>query len=172
MEKSSSTNSFIINFLSENIKKYQLETSTIFFCRYDGVPIFFHNNIGLSEDEATIGALLGGAWQAAESLSRFIPNSDESKEFRFSFDTASQGVYAIPININKCDYFLGMIYKNNISPGKIKSKLRLLLNKLNKEFPTSCRDAFNTERSDKKGEYLFKDISDLEMDKLFSFTGN
>lgn len=165
-------NGFFIHFLSENISKFDLDKYTIFMCRADGVPLFFHNTEVNKQNEATIGALLGGAWQAANALSSFIKNANQSKEFRLSFDTSESGIYALPIYVNSSEYYLGIIYSNENSPGKIKSKMRLIADKMEGQAKCVTCNTSNTQHSDNKGEYLFKDISDNEIDKIFSFVRN
>ena len=76
-----------------------------------------------SLSQASVGALLGGVWQAARALASFIPNNS-AEAYRLSFDTASQGVYVIPIKVFNEELYLGLIYYDEMNPGLIKNKIR------------------------------------------------
>jgi len=123
--------------------------------------------------------LLGGVWQASKALSDFIPQTQESKqaehsfgeEFRLSFDTSSKGVYIVPLKILDEELFLGLIYFDEVNPGSIKSKTRELALKLSESLETQIKSQ-NTHKSvegKKINDFLFDDITDAEMDHLFSF---
>ncbi|MCY4524037.1 MAG: hypothetical protein OXB84_04790, partial [Halobacteriovoraceae bacterium] len=120
----------ITNFFKENVKSSIFEKYPIFLCRNDGVFIFFKGD-GISEnDRSSIGALMGGAWQAAEAMADFIPGK-ASGTFSFSFGTSIKGLHVLPVFINKQVYYLGSIFYDEINPGVVKSKLRILHLKLN-----------------------------------------
>ena len=165
-------NSSVINFFTKNIRKVELESSIIFFCRGDGVPIYFHSGEGAQIDKPTVGALLVGAWQASKALSSFIPNGSKDSVFRLNFDTSSSGLYALPVDLYGQEYYIGIIYHGQLAPGKIKATMRNLSTKLKFSLDKQNNVISNTRHSDNEEEYLFKDISDNEMDNLFAFAGN
>lgn len=137
----------------------------IFLCRNDGVLVY--NTSKLTDSVESVGVLLCGMWQAADALSSFLPTRDADECFRLCFDTSSNGIYVLPVNVDSMEYYLGAIFYDELNPGMIKLKLRELKDRLRKFIK---KELFNTKHSDKGGQYLFKNISDEEMDKLFSFS--
>ena len=151
-------NQFKIFFEQEHL---ELSGCNIFIFREDGIPMYgVHKNL----DRNTVGALMAGSWQAANALSGFIQGSRE-EIFRFSFDTSERGIYILPFSIKKTAFLLGVIFQGQVNPGLIKSKMRQMLErllqhveKIKEENPMPQREKF-----------LFNEISDREIDRLFSF---
>ena len=134
----------------------------LFVCRADGVLIYFEkgrNKKALEQD--SIGALVGGVWQAARELSRFIPNSGKECDYRLSFDTSSEGLSIHPVTIVGEDYYLGCIFDNELSPGLIKNKLKRMARNLEE----TLEDVKIIEEPQNQ---LFENITDDEMDDIFS----
>ena len=151
-----------------NTTKFDLDYSriSIFILRKDGVIV--HSISDKAQGEiSSIGALLGGVWQAAEALSDFIPNKSEGVEFRLGFDSTRDGVYLLPINVFDTVYYLGVIYHGAVNPGQLKSRVRSIAFKL-EPFLEANADIKNKI----KNQFLFDDISNDEMDQLFAFAEN
>ncbi|MEI8345930.1 MAG: hypothetical protein WCG27_00575 [Pseudomonadota bacterium] len=155
-------------FFDENFTRFDLENVNIFFCRPDGVLLYRKQTLTDSLSENSIGALLGGVWQAAQALASFLPQSSLPEIFRLSFDTSSQGIYILPVRWKKKDYYLAIIFHNEDNPGAIKLRLREFSNKLTEYLEKEAVDSSRT-----KGEdgFLFRNITDEEMNKLFAFAG-
>lgn len=147
-----------------------LSRYSFFLVRADGVVLYHNENLVKGINKASIGALLGGVWQASKALSDFIPQKNESDVFRLSFDTSSQGVYIIPISVFQEEFYLGLIYHGEVNPGFLKNKIRELAyafsEYMHRELKQSVKNS-SIERS--KSEFLFNDISDAEMDRIFHF---
>lgn len=150
---------------------------SLFLCRNDGVLLYSRTDIDSPDSEMSIGALLGGLWQAAEALSLFIPGKHSCHDFRLSFDTSNKGIYVVPLEYMGKSYYLGIIYLNEVNPGLLKSKVRALAKKLEINLVNNAKKS-EKELSDgatdctSKNDFLFEDISDDEVDELFSFAGN
>lgn len=150
----------------------KLNRFSFFMIRYDGVVLYHNNTLAQASSKSSIGALLGGVWQAAKALADFIPQEKKADGYRLSFDTSSQGIYIVPIPSQYEELYLGLIYHEEVNPGLIKNKMR--------EMALSFSNYLNqaiAEKSEESGviepaNFLFKDISDAEMDKLFSFVKN
>jgi hypothetical protein len=144
---------------------------SFFLIRQDGVVLYHNNDLGNSLSKSSIGALLGGVWQASKALSEFIPKNENDEIFRLSFDTSSQGIYIIPIKVYDEELFLGLIYFDEVNPGLVKNKIRDMANSLSEYLHFELKSQLNKKSSSKKPEsdFLFQDITDAEMDKLFSF---
>lgn len=145
-----------------------LKNSSLFLVRQDGVMVYHLNGLGDKIDQRSIGALLGGVWQAAEALSKFIPTRSNVEGYKLSFDTSSQGLYVQPISVLGEPYYLGLLYADEINPAMIKSKLRLLAMNYMKAIEQEL-DVFSSEEVLDETGYLFKNITDEEMDRLFRF---
>lgn len=148
---------------------------SFFMIRYDGVILYHNNTIENAHSKSSIGALLSGVWQASKALADFIPAQKSDEGFRLSFDTSDQGVYIVPINNDFEELYLGLIYHDEVNPGLIKNKMRemaasfseFLGQELNKK-----ETNLNRTKSNDQSEFLFGEISDAEMDRLFAFVSN
>ena len=146
-------------------KDFNLQGCSLFIFRDDGIPMY---GVTSNLDRNTVGALMAGSWQAAKALSSFIPVKEKSKEeiFRFSFDTSERGVYILPFSIDKNSFLLGIIFQEQDNPGLVKSRMRQILEKL-------LHHVENIKESmSQKEKFLFNEISDKEIDRLFSFERN
>jgi hypothetical protein len=150
-------------FVSENLKKFN--NACFFLCRTDGILIYKYIPSGFSGDPNSFGALIGGVWQASKALSSYIPEEKGPEIFRLSFDTISRGVYILPINCDGNEYYFASIYNDEINPGQLKNKIRKIL--LNLESYLDDNSVKNELLTD--SNYLFRDITDEEMDQLFNF---
>ncbi|HLE09710.1 MAG: hypothetical protein A2504_02120 [Bdellovibrionales bacterium RIFOXYD12_FULL_39_22] len=152
-----------------------LKQNSIYLCRNDGILLYTctGKKMAPSLDDVSIGALLGGVWQAAEALASFIPTKAMSDRnppvYRLSFDDSSQGVYILPITHQAQKYYLSLSYAQEINPGQLKANFRKLGEDLNKFLDKKKMANIVT---DKKDNLLFNNITDEEMDSLFNFAGN
>ncbi len=159
--------------IDEKLNRY-----SFFLIRYDGVVLYHNNNLANSISKSSIGALLGGVWQAAKALSDFIPkdkkSEDQNEGFRLSFDTSSQGVYVLPISVGSEELYLGLIYHNEINPGFVKNKIREMAAGFSEYLEQELKENFNHNqtRITENNNFLFGDITDSEMDRLFAFAKN
>jgi hypothetical protein len=137
----------------------------LFVTRDDGITIYdsVQNNTTTS-----VSALVSGVWQASEALMGLANPNHEIMEFRLGFDTSSQGIYLFPLNVAGKRYFLGAIYQDCLNPGQLKRQVALIKDEMDKIFSTeSAPSAKKTITTNREG-FLFKDISDEEIDRLFS----
>ena len=155
--------------IDEKLKRY-----SFFLIRYDGVVLYHNNNLANSISKSSIGALLGGVWQAARALADFIPKEESKEGYRLSFDTSSQGVYIVPITVGSEELYLGLIYHDEVNPGFIKNKIREMASSFGEFLEQELKESFgkNPNRSTENNNFLFGDITDSEMDRLFAFAKN
>ena len=148
--------------IDEKLNRY-----SFFLIRHDGVVLYHNDNVETSLSKSSIGALLGGVWQAANALASFIPKGSQNEEvYRFSFDTASQGIYVVPAKVYNEEFYLGLIYYGELNPGMIKNKIRDLALSFSEFMEGELKNHPVQDR--KNNEYLFNDISDVEMDRVFA----
>ena len=101
----------------------------IFILKNDGQIIHRYPDF---KDDSSVGALMGGVWQAAMTLTQFMDKDIEKHDFRLGFDTASTGVYILPFTGNKYDFYIGLLYKDKVNPAQLKNNLRGLRDDLEK----------------------------------------
>ncbi|MBY0413046.1 MAG: hypothetical protein K2Q18_02720 [Bdellovibrionales bacterium] len=149
---------------------------SFFMIRSDGVVLYHNDNLKNSMSKSSIGALLSGVWQASKALSEFIPKEEAKEGYRLSFDTSSQGIYIVPISTDVDELYLGLIYHDEVNPGFIKNKMREMAASFGEFLNQELKDHKATQELKNnvfdKNDYLFADISDAEMDRLFAFIKN
>lgn len=128
--------------------------------RQDGIQLYSSHKDKL--DATSIGALAGGVWQAAESLMA-LSGGSKLDEHRLSFDTSSSGVYILTLKAQREKLYLVGIYKDSLNPAILKQKLRVLHFRLEEYLNADIEEINN------RNGFLFENITDEEMDNLFSF---
>lgn len=154
--------------LNEKISNFfdqddSLKNFDFFIFRNDGISIFHHSSV---YDKNSAGALISSVWHASSTLMNFMPQKNQD-EFRFSFDTSNGGIYILPIKFEFTEYLFALIFKNEMNPALVKNKMRDLKYKLEQFINKSKKS--NAVKNVRKS-YLFNEISEEEMDKLFSIT--
>lgn len=138
----------------------------LFVTREDGITIYdsVQNNTTTS-----VAALVSGVWQASEALMNLVYKQNEVMDFRLGFDTSSQGIYLFPFSLSGKRYFLGAIYSDCLNPGQLKRQIAMIKEEMERIFeaePLPQKTIMST-----RSGYLFQDISDAEIDRLFSLGG-
>lgn len=157
--------------ISEKIKlilapKTKGVKARLFVTREDGIAIY---DSVQDHTSTSVSALVSGVWQASEALIGIAQPKHDMMEFRLGFDTSSQGIYLFPLNLSGKKYFLGAIYQDCVNPGFLKRQIALIKEEVDKHFQlnTSTEIKKTTSVQNREG-FLFKDISDEEIDRLFS----
>ncbi|AYF43105.1 MULTISPECIES: hypothetical protein [Halobacteriovorax] len=152
--------------IQEFFKEYSgldsLVNSGLVVCRQDGIPLYSFKSTQTEFDSDTAGALIAGVWQASSVLSQFIPDETED-DFRFNYATSSKGIYITKLSGPFEDIYLSLIYFDVDNPAKLKSRVRLIETKLAEFIEAHLSDDLNP-----NDVFLFDDISDNEVDDLFS----
>ncbi|WP_419173218.1 hypothetical protein [Halobacteriovorax sp.] len=152
--------------IQEFFKEYSgldsLVNSGLVVCRQDGIPLYSFKSTQTEFDSDTAGALIAGVWQASSVLSQFIPYETED-DFRFNYATSSKGIYITKLSGPFEDIYLSLIYFDVDNPAKLKSRVRLIETKLAEFIEAHLSDDLNP-----NDVFLFDDISDNEVDDLFS----
>lgn len=149
--------------LDKILKKNSFD-STLILARQDGVIVYEQDeNLSVNKKQA-LGALMAGAWQAAEAMSDFFPTETNSF-FRLGFDTSDSGIYILPIETSEEVFYVGLFYKNELNPAILKNKLRSLSQQILQELSIyfDARENMN--------KPLFENITDAEIEKIFSVAG-
>jgi hypothetical protein len=161
--------------LSEKIKsvldhKKSGISARIFLSREDGITIY--DSIQ-NQTTSSVSALVSGVWQASEALVGLTNPNQDILEFRLGFDTSSQGILLLPLLLSGKKYFLGAIYKECLNPGQLKRQLVMIKEEMNLIFfeaPSLIKSKIHQTKtnSDQREGFLFQEISDDEIDRLFT----
>ena len=160
----------LIKKLSEHFEafphKETLETTTIFALSRDGRVYGQLGKKRSEKDVQSLGALLVGLWQASEAVEGFLEKKD-SGEMALSYQDSERGFYILRPNPNNPEVFWGLLFEGEVNPGKIKVYFKNLREHFNKIKILDKKDL----NSNEEGSTLFQDITDEEVDELFSFAG-
>lgn len=159
----SELNSYLKENMEYNIEEFNVGMNTFFICRKDGVLLYNSNKESM--DNHSIGALIGGVWQAALTLAKFGENNSKDSDFRLNFSTSSDGFYILPLFQNNVELYLGIIYKSQKNPAQLWHYCRKIRDLVLENLPAEVISSSDNSTT------LFSDITDNEMDKLFSFSG-
>ena len=134
--------------------------------RDDGGVIFDSQH---NDQTQSIGALAIATWQSSLTLLKIVDSRGKDDEFRMSFATSSEGIFLqsfLHLNVN---FYLAILYSECINPGLLKRnaiKLKIeLVDYLQKKINSS--QVLNNSSSKKRKEYLFAEITDEEIEKIF-----
>lgn len=156
--------------LSEHFESFSgksvLKKTTILALSKDG-RVYGQLGVRKPENDAqSLGALLVGMWQASEAVESFLSNDNDS-EMAMSFQNSHKGFFILKPSAANPEVFWGLLFNEEVNPGKIK----VFFKKLRSHFD---KIEILTKKEIKKGEDgnpLFQDITDEEVDELFSFAG-
>lgn len=112
----------------------------------------------------SLGALLAGVWQASEALKDFMSKDDCKEDLKLNFQNAHSGYLVLSPSLKNPKIIFAFVFEEQTNPGKIKH----LAGKVRDHFDEI--EILNQE-SGKEEELLFKDITEDEVDTLFSFAG-
>lgn len=137
-----------------------------------GIRLFVVRRDGLMVWEKTRGpqsqalaALCGGVWEAAFAMAQAAGTTTEAKGFRLVFDESSSGVLIFPLTMGGQLYYMGGVYSNCVNPGRLRRQVQLLAEAI--EARIGNESAPEVSESPEREGFLFTDISDAEMDRLF-----
>ena len=147
--------SYFFNHLPQALK---LRDERIYILRRDGIII---HQTKESSDQEAVGALMVGAWESTNALKQGLSDSLEARlNLEFS---SSSGISIHSFFFGEEDYLLGCIYQDQLNPGKLKMNLKQLAVSLSSQVLES--------KKGKSKEKLFENITDQEIDKIFSGIG-
>lgn len=144
--------------VNEPIEKFlkNNDCKTIGLVRGDGVLI---EGCEFSSGNHHIGALVGGIYQASSELAKSLGQSDDSI---ISYGNSKEGFYISQLIINQQNYYLYTSYHELLNPAKLKWNFKKLINEVS---------SYYSKGDDVNHDYLFRDISDEEINKMFAQAG-
>ncbi len=143
-------------------------SARLFVTREDGITVY-----DSVQDKTTtsVAALVSGVWQASEALIGMVQQNNNIMDFRLGFDTSSQGIYLFPFSHSGKRYFLGAIYNDCLNPGQLKRQIALIKEEMDRLFESEAIKKVEPKVTISRDGFLFQDISDEEIDRLFSLGG-
>ncbi len=150
-------------FFTDNDLKNWPSSRSVMILRRDGQVLFRYPNV--RKEDSSLGVLMCGSWQAVLALSGLVEDNPEEKRFRLSFDTSDTGIFMLPFQMQDTDLYMGVLYREEINPAKLKNRLR----KLRDDLDRYLGNLTSLKKVDKT--VSFEDITDDEIDKMFSHIG-
>lgn len=147
-------------------KKAGIE-ARLFVTREDGITVY---DSVQNQTTTSVAALVSGVWQASEALMGLVRENENVMDFRLGFDTSSAGIYLFPFELEEKRYFLGAIYEDCMNPGQLKRKIAMIKEEMDVLFAQLPNTKTNKKSGDREG-FLFNEISDEEIDRLFGVRG-
>lgn len=146
-------------------KRSELVGPSFSILREDGINLYRSDD----QQSQSIDALMAGVWQAAQTVSQ--EDVEANPNFRLSFENSSQGFFIYPLKVDEFRLFLGVVYKKVLNPGKLKNEFRLFKEYLEQNYKLEKIESMETAsvKVEQQGQKLFSNISDDEIDNLFSF---
>lgn len=157
----------ISEFFSNNKVDERFGPLSVFITRPDG-HLIYKRTSEQGKSDASIGALIAGLWQASQALSSIIASSEETTNYRLSYDTSSNGLYVLPISNQGEVYCVGVVFNQVVNPGALKNYLRDLQHRLQTYLASRPRPTLKSAPVPQE-KYLFNDLTDAEVDQLFNF---
>lgn len=137
----------------------------IIVSRQDGIQMVDTHKDNLSQ---SLSALCAGSWEASWAMLKTMRPRDNFNDYRFCFDTSSHGVLILPFPLKNQIFYIAGIYDNALNPALLKRKIQnlkiQLVNQLEKKINSSSSKLAEIPVNE---NYLFTDITDEEMDRLF-----
>ena len=140
----------------------------LFVTREDGITIY---DSVQNQTTTSVSALVSGVWQASEALMGLAHPNQDVMDFRLGFDTSSQGIYLMPFSLNGKRYFLGAIYHECVNPGQLKRQVVMIKEEMDRLFASEPVAQKTKIKTMSREGFLFQEITDEEIDRLFSAGG-
>lgn len=127
----------------------------------DGICLYSNREV---ESKISMGALLGGVWQASVALID-INSMKPHKELKLGFDDGENGFCIVAIELAGRPCYACLVFENEIAPGAVRGQLRRWCDQL-------AESLVDWKAPSHRSGYLFKDVTDEEIDRLFGFGGS
>ena len=138
----------------------ELKNQELYIYRTEGVQLWTSS----LKSNPTIISLLAGLWQSARAISKSLKTNSLSDILQFG--NSSQGIITQSIYLDNKEYLISLSYKNTLNPAKLRLKFRMFCQKIEEQFFDEAKSPIS---ESKKEEALFSNISDEEVDQLFTF---
>ena len=153
------------NTISDNIKALEgFQSLDLIITRSDGVILW--SRLEDKSQSQSLGALISGIWSSTSSLADMIDT--EASNNTLTFGSARSGLVIVPIILGGKKFALSAVYKDVFNPAKLKLKFRLLTKLIESDYEEKVSFLDNVDAGKKKTKNLFNNITDEEIDNLFT----
>ena len=145
------------------------ESCSVMVVREDGLVLWANRQ---HAQQSSGGVLMGGAWKAALALAELHSDYRALPEggFRLGFDTPEEGFYVVPVSGGEAELLVGMLFFQEQNPGWLKHQFRGFAQELGEVLAVGA-GARALRSAGRSKTVLFDEISDDEIEQLFSSTG-
>ncbi len=151
----------IRNYLETVPLSARLARHHLMLANQDGICLFSNRH---TNTEAALGALLGGVWQASKALME-LHQHNKNNDFKLGFDDGSSGFCVVDFYVADKPCYACLMFEDEIAPSALRGQLRHWCDELALQLKS-------WRAPNKRGGFLFKDVTDEEIDRLFGFEGN
>ncbi len=143
--------------IKENFNYFtkQHKDLNLFLIRDDGHTLIRSHE----KDEHHLAVLISSMWNASHAASKIFDHYSLD-QYRLGFDCGDKGLFILPIKKNDKVILLGCVFKNALQTGKLKQEIRNLANEIGEYFEDESQDRYE--------DFIFKDLSDEEIDQVFA----
>lgn len=134
----------------------------LFVVRRDGLMVWEKQ---AGPQSQALAALCGGVWEAAFAMAQAAGTTSSARGFRLVFDDAQAGVLIFPIQLEGQIYYLGTVYADCMNPGRLRRQIQMLAEAVESDLTQAFTP--DASGSEARAGFLFTDITDAEMDRLF-----
>lgn len=149
--------------------KEQAQGVRVIIARQDGHCLY--DSIDDQRTSHTLSVLCASSWQASRAM---LGDKAGTIDYRLSFDTSESGFFVQSFSLEEEVFYLCAMFNHQLNPALLKRKLNLLKNQLVNQWEKKLKN-FSTQKSVEKKVnregFLFQDITDDEMNKLFGLNG-
>jgi hypothetical protein len=152
--------------------------ANVFLVRKDGMILWEKKKDVQSQAK---GALTAGLWEASSALinAHFRERTEGVnfsekvlQDLKVSIALNGQGVFALSTRLSGETYVIAVFFENILNPGKLKflieqKRLALEFSFENEPSSETLKPKDQTFNSQERAEFLFQQISDEEIDRLF-----
>jgi hypothetical protein len=131
--------------------------------RRDGLMVW---DAAPDQRSQSLAALCGGVWEASMAMAQTAGAAQEASGFRLVFDDAATGMMVLPLSVEGQTYYLAGVYGDCVNPARLRRQVQELRDVVAETWvavPVKKSTPVSTGREG----YLFTDITDEEMDRLF-----
>lgn len=138
--------------------------TTLVITRADGVVLWTNNKD--QETDHSLGALISGLWSSAKAVTDIF-QAENINNF-LTYGGSSDGIHILPIILGGKRFAFSAIYKKVLNPSKLKLKFRLLNKLIEEEYEEKATFVETVDVGKEKTKTLFNNITDEEIDNLFT----
>lgn len=150
--------------LSEALGRRRLPAGVrLMVVRRDGLMVW---DAAPDQRSQSLAALCGGVWEASMAMAQTAGAAEGAAGFRLVFDDAATGMLVLPLALEGQTYYLAGVYGDCVNPARLRRQVQELRDAVAETWVAAPAKKVVSATAGREG-YLFTDITDEEMDRLF-----